>query len=191
MNLKYMNLIYGLFVITPLLSLGCNPSENTSNGHSALRGQPQEELKETGRNLDESTPTLRIKQLSQEGVKTDFELLYHKRDGQVSPRTAELFISYSEQLEYIAAERGQALIVADKDLIIQKPNDGVLRVIIMSTGNLNHLDSGELARLSFQGPRDENSQIFIQERRSYFAPAEANIGVTVEDTSTKTIRGEE
>lgn len=189
MNLKYMNLIYGLFVITSLLFLGCNPSEHPSNGHSALRGQPQEELRETGNNLDESTPTLRLNQLSQEGAKTDFELLYHKRDGQVSPRTAELFISYSEQLEYIAAERGQALIVADKDLIIQKTTDGVLRVVIMSTTNLNHLDSGELARLSFQGPK--NSQVFIQERRSYFAPVEANIGVTIEDTSIKTIQGEE
>lgn len=191
MKLKYMNLTVGFFLITTLLYLGCDPHQTASDSRSSLRGQPDEELIETGRNLDEIRPTLSIQQINQTGPNTEFSLLYHKRDGQVSPRTAELFVSYSEQMEYMTSKRGQAIIMANKDLIVQKPTDGVLRVIIMSTGNLNHLESGELARLSFRGHGNQGHQIFIQERRSYFAPAEANIGVTIEDTPTQTLVGEE
>ena len=191
MKLKHMNLTVGFFLITTLLYLGCDPHQTASDSRSSLRGQPHEELIETGRNLDEIRPTLSIQQINQTGPNTEFSLIYHKRDGQVSPRTAELFVSYSEQMEYMTSKRGQAVITANKDLIVQKPTNGVLRVIIMSTGNLNHLESGELARLSFKGHGNQGHQIFIQERRSYFAPAEANIGVTIADTPIQSVTNEE
>ena len=169
-----------LMAILSVCLFGCHSNGIDNGGSSTLVGSPIEEINETGSSIDELLPTLRLVWSLQTNGMTDVVLHYHKRQGQVSPRTAEIFISYPEGLDFVGSEKGNVLQNAMKDLIVQEPNTGVLRVIVMGTGNLNTLDSGVLAHLTFQGNMSAGDELFIQERRQYFAPADANIGVTIE-----------
>lgn len=82
-------------------------------------------------------------------------------------------------LRFIGSEALSSVKLSGKDLIVQEHTVGVLRVIIMGTGNLNTLESGPLAKMSFEGRIEDGQSIFIQERRNYFAPANANLGITL------------
>jgi hypothetical protein len=106
-------------------------------------------------------------------------LHYLKREGQVGPRSAELFVSYPASLSYLGERAGGALTTASKELIVQSNREGLLRVIVMSTANLNTLESGVIATLNWRGPSEALDEVRIQARATYFAPSEANIGVTL------------
>ena len=157
-----------------VLSTSCSREEPSGAGRGVTLTGSAEVARGTGADLDELGPTLSLS--AREGR---LVLSYTRREGQVAPRTAELFVSYPEALNLSEFSAGEALRLASKELIIQSPSPGLLRVVIMSTGNLNTIDSGPLAYLSFDGPSPALSEVYLQARRTYFAPAEANTGVTL------------
>ena len=176
-------------LLTAALLMACEGGGGGGAGRGALLTGAAEEALPTGANLDELSPTLSLlpaqgqgagaEGVGAEGVGAALTLHYFRRDGQVAPRAAELFVSYPAELSFVSARVGEALIVASKDLVVQTPRAGLLRVIVMSTGNLNTLSSGPLATLSWRGPRAALAAVRIQPRATYFAPADANLGVTL------------
>jgi hypothetical protein len=86
-------------------------------------------------------------------------------------------IDHPEGLTFERAEPLSAVQIASKQLIAQ-PSEGHVRVIIMSPGNLNTLESGPLARFVFQGTASAGAPR-LRERTPYFAPLSANEGVTL------------
>ena len=169
-----------LFVTLMSVSLpSCSQEEANRAGRGSLLTGPSEGPQGTGADLDELGPTLSL--TPQEGR---LVLSYTRREGQVAPRTAELFLSYPSSLDLAEARPGEALLLASKELIVQSPSPEVLRLVIMSTGNLNTVNSGPLAYLTFNGPPQALSQVFLQARQPYFAPAEANVGVTLSPVSS-------
>jgi hypothetical protein len=186
-------------LLTAALLMACEGGGGGGAGRGALLTGAAEEALPTGANLDELSPTLSLlpaqgqgagaegvgaegvgaEGVGAEGVGAALTLHYFRRDGQVAPRAAELFVSYPAELSFVSARVGEALIVASKDLVVQTPRAGLLRVIVMSTGNLNTLSSGPLATLSWRGPSAALAAVRIQPRATYFAPADANLGVTL------------
>lgn len=171
-----------LCLICSVCLSACNTEDINHSSVSVLTGAIDEDVTERGTAIGDTPPTLLLKRSTEIDGLTKVALHYHKREGQVAPRTAEIFISHPEGLVLLNSEKGDVLQSAMKDLIVQEPNSGVLRVIIMGTGNLNTLESGVLAHLTLQGNLSADDELFIQERRQYFAPANANIGVTLESS---------
>ena len=107
-----------------------------------------------------------------------FALYYVRRPNQHAPRTVELMVDFPASMSFMGATPLSAVTLASKELIVQQPSPGVLRVVILAAGNLNYLETGPLARFSFKGEHNGGA-LSVRERVPYFAPLNANEGVTL------------
>jgi hypothetical protein len=162
------------------LTFGCDRRASDGSQSQLIGSEPPPEIEPSHQDIDQMRTSLNLRwsSSSRQGSPS-VELSYHRQEGQRAPRTAELFISYPEMLRFVGSEALSSVRSAGKDLIVQEHVSGVLRVIIMGTGNLNTLESGPLAQLNFEGRLEDGQSILIQERRSYFAPSNANLGITI------------
>ena len=132
----------------------------------------------------ESSPfNLQLQMASKEASSYTVHLIYQRRPEQSAPRTAEILIEYPEELRLAQVNKLTATMTADKDLIVQHPSVGRVRLIWMSIGHLGTIDSGPLAELVFTGQPSPRSAVHILSlpHRPWFAPPAANDGVVVSD----------
>lgn len=96
--------------------------------------------------------------------------------GGQGPRAMEVYVEYPpEHLTYQGFTALEATTRADKTLIVQDKGNGVLRVILFASTNLEALQSGGLAQLEFQ-KKGSGGWIALRESMPVFAPAGANQG---------------
>ena len=88
------------------------------------------------------------------------------------PRVVEIHLQPTGTLALAGAEAGEAVLKAQKQLTAQTTRDGLIRLVVLSAGNVNRLDSGVLARLTLSGA----GTLALADRRPVFAPAEAEAG---------------
>lgn len=96
-------------------------------------------------------------------------------------RVAELRLAYSDNLRFVAASPGAALEAADKDLVAQAREPGVVRLVAFSASSTANIGPGVLATLRFERSGEERARLEILTDRPLFAPALANRGLTVSD----------
>lgn len=106
------------------------------------------------------------------------DLLYAPREGQVAPRMMELHLRLTGGLDYVEAQPLAALTAAGKELVVQPQGDAELRVIAYAANNTKTIAGGALARFVFQVASGPGS-VAIDGSQPVFAPAEANVGVTL------------
>lgn len=131
------------------------------------------------RAIEEVRPSLELKvvqtQLETHPQKSTVQLVYHPKSPTApSPRAAEIFIEYDSTINLSTSNALTALEQAQKHLIVQKPQEGVLRLIIYGT-NLNPIPAGPLASLTFSGDL-HHQYVHIRHQAPVFAPSEANEG---------------
>ena len=101
---------------------------------------------------------------------------------ELGPRVAEIFVKYTDNLRYLASEKGDALEKAAKQLMVQNlEEDNKLRLVILAMDNTNELDTGRLATLKFERSGSGESTVRILTDSPIFAPQEANEGLLVSD----------
>ena len=111
------------------------------------------------------------------------ELLYINANpkGESRPRVSEIILRKSKNIEYTGYELGDALKTAKKSLHIQETAQEYLRLVILASDNINPIDTGILATLTFEKSGTEKATISISTESPIFAPEEANIGLKVSD----------
>ena len=127
----------------------------------------------TERAIEEIQPTLYFVREAVESERVTINLMYHRNPTHPAPRAVELWVEFDEGIELDASEALESTLNAQKFLIVQKTEPGLIRVIIYGT-NLNRLDSGALAKLTFKASPFPNSLIHFRETSPIFAPMEAN-----------------
>lgn len=106
-------------------------------------------------------------------------------DSNYGPRIVELYMTYTNNMEYISSIEGDAIVKANKQLIIQnQKNKKQLRLVILASDNTNELDTGRLATLTFEKTDSEEATLRILTDKPIFAPTEANDGLLVSDPLT-------
>lgn len=88
----------------------------------------------------------------------------------------ELFVEYPEQFNYESASAGPVLQQANKELIVQTPEPGRLRIVALSAASAAELASGKLLTLRFSGDAAGGAVRFA-EQTQVFAPLAANEGL--------------
>lgn len=102
--------------------------------------------------------------------------------GKQGPRVVELMLQSSDELKLTQHEAGPATLGAGKDLHVQDKGNGQIRLLILSSSNVNELESGELATLRFtKSDASRKGRLEILTGRPMFAPQEAQEGLSVGD----------
>ena len=99
-----------------------------------------------------------------------------------APRVAEIWLRTRNVHELHTQAAGDATTQASKDLIVQSRPDGLYRIVIMSSNNVNTIQSGTLAHLEFERESDDaviHAEILTD--RPMFAPEESQRGLMVGD----------
>ena len=87
------------------------------------------------------------------------------------PRMAELVLRHGPGLRFSAAEPLEATTRAGKQLVAQERSGSRLRLVLFAGTNLARLDSGPLARLTFERTGDGPETLEVLYGESAFAPA--------------------
>ena len=164
---------YAFFLLAGLVLL---PAGCTDTGSEA--GAPGQQVA-TEPTRQEQTTTLAFSLVEQTAGEVVLDIAYLRPDDGQGPRMMELYVGIPEGLSLAGSEALESTIGADKDLVVQEADGLELRLIIMSTKNLNTLDSGPLARLRLQRAAGATGKIEFIDRHPIFAPAEADRGVTL------------
>lgn len=193
MAFRSRNLQRCLLICVALFSLsGCERDsaqvvslQGSSSGEATAPSEPliNTPTAEPRPALDEGLFTLELKMVRQTPEGAVVQLHYHRREHQVAPRTAEVLIEYPEELTLSGVTGLEATTRAQKDLIVQHPTPGRVRLVWMSIGHLGTIDSGPLAELTFSGAASARSAVHILSlpQRPWFAPAAANDGVMISE----------
>lgn len=96
-------------------------------------------------------------------------------------RVMELFLKFSDNLEYVSANRGSTVDLAEKSFVSQVQDDHRLRVLVYSASNMNTMETGRVFVAKFKKNNDDRASIEITAEKPIFAPQEANNGLIVSD----------
>jgi len=133
-------------------------------------------------NIDQNLPVDGIKSGLSWGDTTEtvdgvhIPVLLNRHDGHPGPRTVELWVAYSESLQFVAAEKGESLISSMKVLVVQDHGDRV-RLVIFGTASLERIQEGELTTLHFRRQSDGPATVNFVAQMPIFAPADAQQGL--------------
>lgn len=105
------------------------------------------------------------------------KLRFQRHPGLEGPRAAEIFLQTSDNLRLAQGQSLQAAQEAGKELVVQEPSPGLLRVILYATANLEPIDSGELAALRFQRTGPGRASVDFVSGQVNLAPAQAARGM--------------
>jgi len=108
--------------------------------------------------------------------------IHFVRDAQrPGPRVIELKLDHSDNLTFVGASAGAALLAAGKQLVAQVPAPGRLRLVALSTGSMDEVMSGDLVELRFRRSGTGTATVDFEGDGPVFAPAEANQGLRLGD----------
>ena len=108
-------------------------------------------------------------------------VIYHKKQGNDGPRVMDLYLKTSSNVELVAYEAGEALNVARKNLMVRAGDENQLRLVALSQGNINRIQSGSVAKLQLRRTDSRGATVNIEISKPIFAPAEANHGLQLGD----------
>ena len=91
------------------------------------------------------------------------------------PRVMELFVSYAPELEFSGGVGGEAAAGSGKEVVIQAPSSGLIRVVVYGAGSAAPIGQGTLASLRFTGSGE--GVVGLRSDAPVFAPTAANSGL--------------
>ncbi len=162
-----------LYTVTSL-ALALAFTATASCDHAvAPAGAPQ------GATIEEANETLTLSLVSYVGDVVTVDVVYQRREGQAAPRMMELWLDHGADLTFEDGAALSALETAGKELVVQRPAEGTLRLVAYAATNVAVVDSGPIARLTFtvRPGAGDDAYIAIEDRMPLFAPATANDGV--------------
>jgi len=125
-------------------------------------------------------PVLSLKEVGDGKV----AVIFNPTNREKLPRIADIYLKYDKSaLHFKAHEKGDAIKVADKNLFVKADDSrGVLRITSLSAGNLNKIQGGQIAILTFE-KIDDNKDVSVSfdVSKQVFAPAIANDQLTFGD----------
>jgi hypothetical protein len=104
----------------------------------------------------------------------------YERGNAAGPRVADVMIAHSNSLELASSVPGDGATKAGKELTVQHPKPGVLRLVFLSR-DTKEIESGELAQLSFRRSDKAPVKADLLMDKPVFAPAEAMEGLMIGD----------
>ena len=129
-------------------------------------------------------PTLALVQAAATGDGVTVDLVYDRPPEIAGPRMVELFFKLSDGLKLTGSEPLSAVIAADKQLVVQELDGGVIRTIIFTTDNLNTIAPGLLVRYTFNRSGQVPQTLQVLNDSPVFAPTEAGLGLDMTETLT-------
>jgi hypothetical protein len=130
--------------------------------------------------VESDRPLLQLGKADEDTVSLSFV----RGSDQAGPRMMELFVELSPELAFVEAEAGDATINAKKQLVAQDQGNGLVRLVLYSTGDLNTFDTGEVARIQVERADGKPGKVSLRTDRPLFAPLEASQGLLVADPLT-------
>ena len=122
--------------------------------------------------IEEALETLSLRMVEATPDQLSVDLVYKRTETQAGPRAVELYISYSDGLEYLNALPMEATERANKEMIVQDKGDR-LRLVLFASSNTLALDSGVIARLTFHRYTHAEVLLELVPQMPIFAPPEA------------------
>ena len=176
-----MQWLIGAAGLSLLLSLAACETPSNEDGTGSISSAPQTAAPPQGEvevapqsTLEESPFTLSFVDAEEKGLERTVTLAYQRAVGETRARAVELYLKLGGGLLYQRAEMGEVLQRGGKELIVQEPEQSLLRVIVFSRGNLDPLGDGPLFRLRLSAVAGGAETIEILSERPLFAPSEAN-----------------
>jgi hypothetical protein len=108
-------------------------------------------------------------------------LSYARKPHLEGPRAMEIILNYEGALSFGSSRALGAALAADKDVVVQEREAGVLRVILYASDNLNRLDSGDLVELSFARSSQGSGAVDFVTEETKLAPSESMRGILFSD----------
>jgi hypothetical protein len=136
------------------------------------------------RNETPTTIFFNITRMDGKENRPSLSIEYRKKQNQPGPRVVELYVKYSAEIELVSYATGTATADGKKELIVQKVEVGLLRIIIYSSNNTNQLNSGSLVSLVFNKISGGSARFEMLVDKPIFAPPEANNGLIIGDPIT-------
>ncbi len=114
--------------------------------------------------------------------KTLISIYFNRAEQNDGPRMAEIYLKHPTEWNFSEAVEGNAVSDAQKQLIVQEAEEGLLRVLVIASDNINEMQSGTIATLKFEREDGERGTVeILTDRPPIFAPEEANEGLLVGD----------
>ena len=110
---------------------------------------------------------------------------FRRREQLEGPRAAEIWLKTNGSLRFSGSSPGAAANAAGKTVVAQAKPDGEVRLVLFATGNLDRLDSGVLARLTFERTAPGPADVELLAKMPVFAPPETNEGVILGEGATR------
>ena len=129
----------------------------------------------------DSSATLALTVVEQTADEVVVELRHNPRADKPQPRVMELHLRLSENLSYVSATAGAAATTAQKELVVQPKEGGVLRTMIFSAQSLERLGEGALVRFRLSKTSAAPARVELLDKMPVFAPPEANEGLLLAD----------
>lgn len=166
----------GLLIATVfgLLVAACGPDSNSSQPGTDKDTQSEAE------SLERTILKLRATE-ADKTVDVDVDVVFGLGAGAVGPRIAEVVLSHSKGLKFVSCEKGDAVVAAQKELVVQAPEEGQVRTVIFASSNISELPDGTLMTCRFVREGGGAQTIDISTDKPIFAPAESNDGLLVGD----------
>ena len=186
---KQLSALFGLLVLS--LS-ACAPQGERSP--AAAPNAPVASANATSGNATEGSPTPETLQIEESPLTVSFHaqrspagrarvaVAYRRSVGDIRARAVELYLRVGDGLSYRGVSAGLAVLESEKELIVQQPQDDLLRVVIFSRGSLAPLDDGPLFILDFEALRDGAKRLELLREQPLFAPSEANRALHLPET---------
>ena len=175
-----------------LIMMSCSPSEIEQMQSMVNKGATLEQdksvaseiLSPTSRGdvpIEEVPANLFLRLGNSQELQRVIELQYSLQPNSEGPRAIELFLTYPQEWEYEKVDALPAVVQANKRLIVQEKEPGLLRVIVFASTNLDRIGSGGLAAFHFY-TNNQAGEIAIRNQMPVFAPVETNEGLVLGET---------
>ena len=112
------------------------------------------------------------------------DVFYNRSADQEAPRVMELQLALGDGLVFHSALAGEALERADKDLVAQARDEGIVRLVAFASTNVAHIESGVIARLVFRVHNAAQAEVTLLPHMPIFEPGGANQGLLLAEPLT-------
>lgn len=164
-----------------LIGVGCNNNAagTAGDGVPAASGQGGNAAQGGGANVDMKVPDLvQPGRASTAPSGTQDVVVEYLGEGVPGPRMAEIFVRHGGGLEFAGVDRMDAVLNASKDVVAKVQPNGLVRLVVYSSGNLNRLPAGRWLTLHFNQVGSGSSNVELAYDRTAFAPADVTPGPT-------------
>lgn len=153
-----------------------DPGGARSEAEPAARAPGDEEI------TPDDVSALWLSAEAQGGAEVVVSAQFSRGRSMSGPRVAEHLVHLSPNLRFVGADPGAALDAADKELIAQVRGEGEVRLVMLSSTNMNTIETGELYRLKVEklGTEPALVELVNESDQPLFAPADAAEGLRLE-----------